>query len=260
MAELNGVPVSVGEMQTLALTNYGHFTSMRVERNHVRGLSQHLYRLDHDSRILFGAALDLDRARSLIRQAVADAADEVVVRVTVFDPSLDLGHPGSSDDPQILVTTRTAGQLPLPPLRVKSAKYSRDVPSVKCVGLFGSIHHRRQAQLAGFDDALFVDDESAVSEGGTWNVGFYDGDQLIWPDAECLPGITMALINQVHEGPIVTAPMHLPDITNMQAAFATNAAIGVRAITTVDDIQLAKPAPIIDKLRSDYADIPAEAI
>lgn len=37
MAELNGVPVHADELQTLALTNFGHFTTMRVEAGRVRG-------------------------------------------------------------------------------------------------------------------------------------------------------------------------------------------------------------------------------
>ncbi|MFJ7272618.1 transposase [Streptomyces sp. NPDC099050] len=39
------------------------------------------------------------------------------------------------------------GALPLPPHRVQSATYVRDVPSVKSAGLFGSLRHRREAQL-----------------------------------------------------------------------------------------------------------------
>ncbi len=46
MAELNGVPADLDQVQVLGLTNYGHFTSMRVDDQRVRGLSLHLGTLD----------------------------------------------------------------------------------------------------------------------------------------------------------------------------------------------------------------------
>lgn len=70
--------------------------------------------------------------------------------------------------------------LPLPPLRVRSVEFVRDAPEIKSVGLFASLRQRRAAQLAGFDDALFADAGSAVSEGGTWNVGFVRDGQVLW--------------------------------------------------------------------------------
>lgn len=257
MAQLNGRPVTVDELQTLALTNYGSFTSLRVEDGRVRGLALHLDRLVHDSRILFGADLDAQYVRELIRLA-APVEGSTTIRVTVFDPSTDLGHPDRAADPQILVTQRPASALPLPPLAVQSTRYVRDLPEVKAVGLFGSLHHRRAAQLNGYDDALFVDAEGAISEGGTWNVGFFDGDHVVWPDAAALPGITMLLLQGAHEHRLARVP--LPDVGRMQAAFATNAAIGVRAIARIDDVRYAVDHPVLDILRKEYMDVPGEAI
>jgi branched-subunit amino acid aminotransferase/4-amino-4-deoxychorismate lyase len=64
MAELNGRPVERAQLQALALTNYGHFTTMRVEDGGVRGLSLHLDRLRTDCRALFDAEIDADRVRA----------------------------------------------------------------------------------------------------------------------------------------------------------------------------------------------------
>ncbi|SFL58876.1 aminotransferase class IV family protein [Streptomyces pini] len=257
MAELNGEPVGPDALQTLALTNYGHFTSMRVEQGRVRGLSLHLDRLVRDCRAVFDTDLDPERVLEFVRRAVPGAG-ACVVRVTVFDPALDLGRIGADAHPHVLVTTRGAGSLPLPPLRVRSAVYTRDMPGVKSVGLFGSLRHRRAAQRAGFDDALFVDGRSMIFEGGTWNIGFVRGGQVVWPDAECLAGITMRLLQQVRAS--VSAPVGLADVTGFDAAFATNAAVGVRAVGRLDDLLLPETHPLIEELREQYTGIPGDPL
>jgi branched-subunit amino acid aminotransferase/4-amino-4-deoxychorismate lyase len=70
--------------------------------------------------------------------------------------------------------------------------YQRDIPEVKHVGLFGSSHWRRIAQRNGFDDALFTDRDSIISEIATSNIGFVQGDRVVWPRADWLPGCLAA--------------------------------------------------------------------
>lgn len=257
MAELNGEPVSADQLRTLALTSYGHFTSMRVDDGRVRGLSLHLERLTRDCRALFGAELEPDRVRDLARRA-APTTGSITVRVTIFDPNFDMGHPAAEAEPHVLVTSRPAASAPLPPLRVQAVQYTRDLPSVKSVGLFGTLLHRRDAQLNGFDDALFVDEQRVISEGGTWNIGFFDGDRVVWPAADCLVGVTMQLLKQAHEHD--TRAVGLADIPTMQAMFATNAAIGVRAISGIDEITTTETHSIIDTLRKQYLEVPGEVL
>lgn len=258
MAELNGGPVAPEELQALALTNYGHFTTMRVEAGLVRGLDLHLERLVRDCRAVFGAELDPERVRAYARRAVPGGGGAVVVRVTVFDPALDLGRLGADTEPAVLVTTRAAGSQALPPLRVRSARYTRDLPAVKSVGLFGALHRRREAQRAGYDDALFVDGRSAVSEGGTWNIGFVRGSQVVWPEADCLAGTTMELLRRAR--PYEVEPVALDEVGGFDAAFATNAAIGVRPVGAVDGTAFAADHPVVDELRVGYLALPGDPL
>lgn len=257
MAELNGNPIGLSELQALALTNYGHFTSMRVEDGAVRGLPLHLARLARDCEAVFAAELDTDRVREFARRA-APSHGAGVIRVTVFDPDLDMGHIGNDAHPHVLVTARPAGILPLPPLRARSVEFTRQAPEIKSVGLFGSLQQRREAQRAGFDDALFIDNEAMISEGGTWNVGFIKGDQVIWPEAECLVGTTMELIKRAHD--CTTVPVHLADVADFDGAFATNIAIGVRAIVGIDGFSLRASHPMIDLLHKKYMAIPGDQL
>lgn len=261
MAELNGVPADVDAIQPLALINYGHFTSMRIERGCVRGLSMHLGRLAHDCREFFDAELDCERARLLIRQAVADNPDGTFdLRVTVYDPDLPMGKPGNAAKPQILVTKREASPSEiLPALHVKSALYSRESPLVKHVGLCGTMRLRRMAQVAGFDDVLFTGPDGLISEGATWNVGFFDGDNVVWPDAPVLEGVTMRLVQQAHPA-TRRRPISVSDVGSMRAAFATNVSIGVRPISAINEVDFDESHPIIDELRSKYLAVAPDAV
>ncbi|MFF7125275.1 MULTISPECIES: aminotransferase class IV [unclassified Streptomyces] len=258
MATVNGLPVSVEQMTTLALTNYGHFTTMRLDDGGVRGLSLHLARLVQDCAAVFGARLDPERVLSCVRQEVGRRAGPLIVRVTVFDPALDLARPAEKADPHILVTTRPAGALSPPPLRVRSLAFHRDAAAVKHVALFGQLRMRRAAQLAGFDDVLFTDSDGRISEGCTWNIGFVDeAGQVVWPDAEILPGVTMRLLRTAH-AESTTRTVRIAELRSMRAAFATSAAVGVRAIHGVDDTRFPDDDAVLATLREAYAALPTE--
>jgi branched-subunit amino acid aminotransferase/4-amino-4-deoxychorismate lyase len=154
--------------------------------------------------------------------------------VTVFDPALELGHLGADSQPRILITTRPAEGTPLRALSLQSAIYCRDMPDVKHVGLFGSLQRRRIAQRNRFDDALFVGADATIAEAATSNVGFIDGDRIVWPQANCLPDV--------------------------DAVFVTNAAVGIRPVSTIDDIHWPDEHLVVGLLRKEYAGLPAELL
>jgi branched-subunit amino acid aminotransferase/4-amino-4-deoxychorismate lyase len=233
---------------------------MRLDDQRVRGLTLHLERLTRDCRRIFDADLDPDRVRHLLRHTLADTAGSVLVRVTVFDPDLELGRPGADAEPQLLVTTRPAATAPLPPLRLQSAPHCRELPEVKHVGLFGALRWRRVAQRNGFDDALFTDAGTAISEAATSNIGFVDGERIVWPEADCLAGVTMRLINKARQADATTTPVTLSDLAGVDAVFATNAVVGVRSVSAVDGIQWSDEHPVLDILRRQYADIRPELL
>lgn len=259
MTELNGRPATVADLQALALTNYGHYTAMRVDDGAVRGLTHHLERLVRDCRSVFGASLDREALHGYIAHAIEGRSGSFNVRVTVYDPKIDMGHPGDSADPHVLVTTRPTASLPAPPIRVGVAPYTREFPEAKHIGLFGALAHRRSAQLRGFDDVVFCDDAKQLSEGATWNVGFYDGENVIWPDAAVLPGITMTLLQQVHDYTVIR-PVTLDELGGMQAAFATNVTVGVRAVAAIESVEYPTEHPIIEVLRDEFTEIPPEPV
>ncbi len=258
MVTLDGQPVAADDLLALALTNIGHVTSLRVDIDGtIRGLALHMERLVRDCEIVWNADLDTARVREYVRQGLEGQSRPCVVRVTVYDPKVELGHPGDAHEPRVLVSVRGAGALPAEPLRVKSVVFERDLPEVKHVGLFGALYARGCAQRVDFGDALFVGRDGLVSEGGTWNVAFVDQeDTVVWPQATVLPGVTMALLRQHGEHRVATVT--LEQAKGMATAFATNTSIGVRPLAAIDDTEFPVEHPVLRQLQEAYLSIPGE--
>lgn len=140
-----------------------------------------------------------------------------------------------------------------------SVPYVRDAAEIKHTGLFGALHARRTAQLAGYDDALFHGPGGQVSEGGTWNVGFVDArGGVVWPRGDVLPGVTMTLLQRRNEHTVREVP--IAEARGMRAAFATNTSVGVRALAAVDGTELSTDDPVLAALRAGYLDLPGDPV
>jgi branched-subunit amino acid aminotransferase/4-amino-4-deoxychorismate lyase len=236
-SELNGAPVAVDDLRTMALQNYGHFTSMQVSDGGVRGLDLHLQRLESATRELFGSTLDSALVRAHMNRIVAGEGGALSLRVNVFSRTLQRDRMDRPVHPDVLVTVGPPRAARATPLRLKSFRHERTLPAVKHVGTFELFHHRRLAQREAFDDALFVDATGAVSEGSIWNVGFFDGNGIVWPDAPQLQGVSMRLLqNGLRERGIATTTrrIDLADAGAFRSAFFTNSGCPVRAIARID--------------------------
>lgn len=242
-AEVNGRPATAQQLAAPAVVNYGHFTSMQVRDGAVRGLDTHLSRLAHATRTLFGTELDTAAVREYLRHAV-EGAQAVTARVTIFarPPWSDVTEPA---EPDVLVTLRTPSATGDDAVRLRSVRYERELPEVKHVGTFGLIQHSRAAKLAGFDDALFVTStpgqDGLVSEASIWNVGFYDGRSVLWPQAPMLDGVTQQLLRRGLDRlgvPSITRPLPLARALTQRSAFLCNSGNPARPIAAIDGTDL----------------------
>ena len=122
-------------------------------------------------------------------------------------------------------------------MRVTAKPYEREAPHLKHVATMGLLRARRLARLAGFDDALFTDAEGRISEGSLWNVGFIEGETVVWPDAPMLDGVAQALIREALDragSPQRIEAVRLSDLSRFDAAFLCNSATPAAAIAAGD--------------------------
>jgi branched-subunit amino acid aminotransferase/4-amino-4-deoxychorismate lyase len=182
-------------LKGLALSHYGHFTTMHVDVGRVRGLRLHVQRLAQDYPPLFAADVDPPRLRTFIRQSVKQLGDTGLLRITFFTPGL------SDDRPQRrrrCQHTRQSARRPRVTCPRCTCDPSRTAGSdpVKYMGLFGALHHRRAAQPEGSGGVVLTGAAGEVTEGSTRDLGLVDGDRVAWQAGPALPGVTMALLHR----------------------------------------------------------------
>lgn len=233
----NRAPADAETLRALALRNYGHFTTMQVRDRAVRGFRLHLARLRDATRQLFGVDLDDVRVRDGLRHAfAATGAGDCTARVTIFSREFELEDPAKSTAVDVLVSLAPPAAASALPLRVRSVVLDRPLPHLKHVATLPLLHARREARRAGFDDALLLDATGRVCEGSIWNVGFFDGARIIWPQAPMLRGTTQQLLEAGLAGLGIeqdTRPVGRDEIVTFSGAFATYSR-GIEALAAID--------------------------
>jgi len=250
--ELNGRAPDPAELYRIAVNNYGHYTSMQVREGKVRGMALHLARLDDGNEKFFGARGDVDdelRLRELIRHALGEVRD-ASVRVTLV--------------PEVLVAvSEPVSDEPAPALRVRTDDYQRPWPEQKHVAVLGQRHAQRTASAAGFDDALFVGPDGLVGEGSTWNVAFWDGTHVVFPEAPVLKGVTMVLLQiamTMTGVPWTLRPVRRGELPDLLAAAAVNSHCPAQPIANIDDVVFEEQEALVAALRSAWDTVPWDEI
>jgi branched-subunit amino acid aminotransferase/4-amino-4-deoxychorismate lyase len=258
--ELNGRTPDLAQTQRLATLNYGHYTSMQVRDGKVRGLALHLARLDDGNETFFGGRMEIadeHRLRELIRHALAGTAD-ASVRVAF------VAGPDPSAPADVLVTvTDPAPPAPPPALRVRTDRYERSWPEQKHAATMGQHFAVRRARAAGFDDALLTGPGGEVREGSGWNVAFWDGTHVVWPQAPMLKGVTMVLLQiamTMTGVPWTLRPVTVGEIPDLLAAAAVNSRRPADPIASIDDVKFGENKRLTEVLTGAWATVPWDEI
>ncbi len=244
--EVDGRNATDGDLRSLALINYGHFTVMQIRQGRTRGLRLHLQRLAAATRELFETGMEPQLVCDRIRQALAGEAN-ATVRVTIF-------RPDGRQRVAVMVAVRPPVDPVTEPVRLMSVQYQRAAAHLKHVGTFGLFYYGERAERAGFDDALLAAVDGSISEAATSNIGFYDGATIVWPDAPHLPGITMQLLQAAFRDTGIASrhePVRLADLDRFRAAFITDSR-GVAPVCAIDDVTLSVDDRLMEQLTGAY--------
>jgi branched-subunit amino acid aminotransferase/4-amino-4-deoxychorismate lyase len=253
--EIDGHAATVEQIWGLDLSSSGHFTAMQVKGRRTLGVDFHLVRRDGATRELFGVGLDRDRVRGYIRHALADDTTDASVRVNVF-------RPGTAEEVSVIVSVRPPASEPIDPQSLQTVEYQRPVAHIKHSCGFGQSYYRGLAHGNGFDEALFVGSGGAISEGSITNIGFIDGDEIVWPDAPALRGIMMQVLQRELERRGLAwryGAVHVADLASFDGAFVTNSH-GMATVGRIDDLSLPTEAELMHAAKQLLAAAPYDPI
>ncbi|MEU5878457.1 aminotransferase class IV family protein [Spirillospora sp. NPDC047279] len=211
VAQRNGRTATAGELAPLAFAGYAHFTAMQVRGGRIRGLDLHLERLSTASKELFGRAMPDDRVLSCVRAALEAGPADVSLTATMYSSAAEVTAKGRDAEPDVLIRTGPPASGPEGPLRLTAVEHERALPAVKHVGEVSKTYFLRKAAEQGFDDAAFTDRRGRLSEATIWNLAFWDGTAVVWPDAAMLNGITMGIVRRRLDG--LGVPQRVQEIT-----------------------------------------------
>ena len=239
------------DLLSLALNGYATYTTLKAVQYQgawaVLGWEHHLNRLEKDSKHLFGMSLPHETITKHLLCYLEKQLPQttLIVRLTIFPHHFSLAEPEKISELKILFSTRPSPNLSAEqpnlapsPIRAKTIETARFLPMVKTTNLIPTLHAKIQARREGYDDALLTHN-GFITEGSTWNIFFWNGEQLVTPALSCglLAGITRSLL--MKHLPTIGLTIKEQEITadeihSFQQAFMSNAVVGLAPIGEIN--------------------------
>jgi branched-chain amino acid aminotransferase len=147
-------------------------------------------------------------------------------------------------------------------LRLKTSKWIRPSPEMAPVRAKAACHYVtgalaiKEAQEAGFDDALMLDYRGNIAESSGSNIFLVRDGKLLTPIPECaLDGITRrTIMDLAREKGIDVSEVRLKpeDLDSAQEIFLTGTAYEVIAVGAIDHRTFSGPRPVTGGLAKDF--------
>lgn len=204
----------------------GLFETIRIEQGQACHLEKHLGRISQSAKEL-KIKFDLNRAKSLIQEACSQLDEQSIYRLR-----LDLSAEGL-----LSVKTALIQDLQPGPILWASDLLATDTTMLSTDQLLGHKVTRRklydQAWLAaeklGSFDALFINEQGFVTEGGRSNVFIKKSGQWLTPPlvSGCLPGVMRSVVLSDTKYQAVEQNITRADVLSAEEVIFTNALRGI---------------------------------
>ncbi|MDN5746586.1 MAG: aminotransferase class IV [Nocardioidaceae bacterium] len=257
-ATVDAVPTS------FALHGFGVFTTFVAVDGAVLGWSTHLERLVEGAARLWGHHVNREQVRDLVRAHLREDSRPTSVRVSLFPEHFVIAAPEDAAGAHVLITSSPAvlsGQ-PTPDMRVQTVLHERPLAHLKTTALLPLIALRREARLAGYDDALLCAGDQ-VLEGTTWNVLVWHESEVATPDAGVLPGSTLSQIGVLAERfgyRFLRRAVSRNELATADLVLGVSVNHPARAIVSVDGGALAVDRDLQAALAAGYAALPRDVV
>ncbi|RZM85429.1 aminotransferase class IV [Pseudoalteromonas rubra] len=260
---INGALLQSSPLSPLAFAGFAHFTAMQVRDGRVKGMDLHLDRLRTASVALFGQARPDADILASVRTATAASDKDASLTVTMYSAHGEFTTASMNGQPEIMVRTGAPANGPTGPLKLLATEYSRPLPDIKHVGEISKTYYLHRAVEQGYDDAVFIDKAGCLSEGTIWNLAFWDGEAVIWPQAPKLQGTMMSMLQRqlrILNIEQRTEPVTLASLPSLRGAVVMNSWTPGVAVAEISGHRLSESESLRTLLQRAYEAEPAQAI
>ncbi|WP_371068451.1 branched-chain-amino-acid transaminase [Sediminibacillus sp. JSM 1682029] len=249
----------------------GVFEGIRAYAGSVFKLDEHLQRLFESARSIL---LEVPYTKEELTQIIVDTIrknqlEDAYIRVVVSRGSGNLGlDPLNCSEPRLVVIAEALALFPkelyergLRMGSVASRRNRPDVlsPQIKSLNYLNNILVKLEANQAGVDEALMLNDQGYVTEGSADNVFVVKDDIIITPPVYlgALEGITRnAIIDLAKENgyTVKETPFTRHDVYVADEVFLTGTAVEVIAVVEVDGRKIndGRPGRITNQLLKEF--------
>lgn len=182
-------------------------------------------------------------------------SSDVYIRPLCFN-GLSTLRPYLHDSPyRLSIYLEQINYQPKPALRTCISSWTRMgsnmiPPQTKSTaGYLNSALAITEANINGYDEAIFINSDGNVSEGATENIFIVRGDVVITPPIadEILPGITRATVAQIIVDDLgltmIEQSITRVEVYNAEEVFFTGTAIGIKPVVEVDQRVIGAGSP-----------------
>jgi branched-chain amino acid aminotransferase len=257
------------------LYGYGLFETMRAYNGKIFLLDRHINRLSSSAAFVgLGAAVGkIDVAKACMETLEANNLNDARIRFTVTGGEAD-AYPWATKGgmPTVVITARPYTAIPAEKYKqgykICLASVRRNKQSilshVKSTSYIGSTLAKIEAAGQGADEALLLNEDGYLTEGGSSNIFFIRSSRLVTPSIQSgiLPGITREVVMELAgelEISVTEGTVGVAIIRQCDEAFLTGSVMEIMPMTEAIDktgraviIGSGKPGPITLKLMAAY--------
>ncbi|MGR9050770.1 branched-chain-amino-acid transaminase [Halobacillus faecis] len=249
----------------------GVFEGIRVYEGNIFKLDEHLNRLYDSAKSIM---LEIPHSKEELEEIIAETVrrnqlETAYIRVVVSRGAGNLGlDPASCANPRLVVIAEALALFPkelyergVRLASVSSRRNRPDVlpPQVKSLNYLNNILVKMEANQAGVDEALMLNDQGYVTEGSADNIFIVKNGTILTPPTYlgALEGITRNAIIDLAEDKgykVKEQPFTRHDVYVADEVFLTGTAAEVIAVVEVDQRKVGegKPGVVTNHLLSEF--------
>ena len=265
------------------LYGYGLFETMRAYNGHIFRLDSHLTRLrcSAESIGLTHSVLSTEEGKQSLKAAClatleANELRDARIRLTVSAGEGDMAPDiGTCSSPTIVITARDL--VTLPPEKYETGfkatvsvlrrNSQSPLSRLKSTCYMENILARTAARAAGYEEAIFLNEQGYLAEGSMTNVFLVSHGELITPcfESGVLPGITRDAVLEIARTSNIKATerwVQPNELIEAEEAFLTNSILELMPLVSVEGrpIGTGKPGKLTGDLLFAYRKLVDEGV